>query len=147
MRKIRFKGYNPAYGWLYGDLLEDDTKRIPFAAIITDAGDVLKVDSETVGQLTGLTDCHDVDLYEGDTLYAPRIGRRYVVRWSDGSFVARYTYPDGTYSDQDLYGLLFDHQVVNRGRLMGVVTDGRTTDPRREPTAAKTDQGHEPAGF
>lgn len=118
MRKIRFKGYNPAYGWLYGDLLEDDTKRIPFAAIITDAGDVLKVDSETVGQLTGLTDCHDVDIYEGDTLYAPRIGRRYVVRWSDGSFVARYMCPDGTYSDQDLYGLLFDHQVVKQKAVL-----------------------------
>lgn len=132
MRKIRFKGYSHVYGWLFGNLLEDTTKLGPVAVIITDTGDALKVDPETVGQLTGLTDCHGVDIYEGDTLYAPRIGRRYVVRWSDGSFVARYMYPDGTYSDQDLYGLLFDHQVVNRGHLMGVVTDGRTTDTGRK---------------
>lgn len=137
MRQIRFRGFNPLYGWLYGDLCHcganlTGPEPVPIVAIVADDGTAMEVDPESVGQLTGLTDCHGVDIYEGDTLYAPRIGRMYEVCWSDGSFVARSKhYP--TDSLVDLYGLLFDHQVVNYGCRREVMTlHGRATDAGRK---------------
>lgn len=83
MREIKFRGRKlvgeDAGKWVYGwlgtnikgnTIIKDDNAQFPVA-----------VDADTIGQYTGMKDCNEVEIYEGDIVFdADECG---VVEWDD----------------------------------------------------------------
>lgn len=84
MRKYKFRGKRHNNGeWIYGDLIENQGRYFIYHATsettIEDNDDskitiiAVDVESGTVGQFTGKTDCDKTDIYEGDILIEPSV--------------------------------------------------------------------------
>lgn len=101
MREIKFRGIRLDNGeWVYGDLLHckgDDAGRV---FIKTDTG-LFEVDSNTVGQFTGLKDKNGRDIWEGDIFK------------EDGSGIVRSVFrvPGGLAFEDNPVSFGYDHRA------------------------------------
>ncbi|MBR5948638.1 MAG: hypothetical protein IKZ82_08360 [Clostridia bacterium] len=104
-RPIIFRGKTACDGsWIKGDLIGISSDFKPVQFIRCSYSEVYKVDPETVGQFTGLHDCENRDIYEGD-----------IIRWADRSYYELYLdskdnpedYVEGGFDDLFEYGVVY----------------------------------------
>ena len=90
MRTIKFRGKSiDGKEWLYGDLVSSaDKKRFAILVNNKKSYDECEVAPETIGQFTGLCDCNDNKIYEGDIVEWEKDGLMYVVKFWYGMFYA-----------------------------------------------------------
>lgn len=86
MRPIKFRGKGRRTGnWFFGNLYIDMYGCTHIFSLEVGG---LEVDSETIGQFSGLYDCDGAEIYEGDILEWDRDGLLYIVRFWLGMFCA-----------------------------------------------------------
>lgn len=121
MRTIKFRGKSIlTYEWFYGDLVHSaDKKRTAILVNDKDSYDECEVDSETIGQFTGLYDAHGKRIYEGDILKWKADNRLYAVIFNWGMF-----YASVEVCNQEIYGGFPLHALVEQGvEIVGNIYD------------------------
>ncbi len=101
MRTIKFRGKSILTDeWFYGDLVHSaDKKRTAILVNDKDSYDECEVDSETIGQFTGLYDENGKEIYEGDILKWKADNLLYAVVFNWGMF-----YASVEVCNQEIYG-------------------------------------------
>lgn len=91
MEIVKFKAKSILDGaWVQGDLIHKDDGKI---AILRNGINVSEVDPSTVCQFTGLKDCENQDIYEGDIL-AEKECPEFEVGYINCTFAAAYVGDD-----------------------------------------------------
>lgn len=99
MRTIKFRGRRLDNGeWVYGSLIQNVTDKgvnvafiVPYLPCASEPHDMwtaemFRVNPSTIGQLTGLTDSNDKEIYEGDIVMC--------YRKNEGKFISVVMYLD-----------------------------------------------------
>ena len=92
MREIKFRAKSGTQ-WRYGDLYHNECGDTMIYEPQTVNGWRIKVDPETVGQFTGLTDEDGREIYEGDIIKVRtqnpywRFRRNFVVTWGEDGWL------------------------------------------------------------
>ena len=138
MREIKFRGFRTVQkGWIYGNLIVDEngTKYIVENKLFSEDGHHLVysetdepvfINSDTVGQYTGVHDSNGKEIYEGDIVVNAR-GECYVVKFIEK--YARFSFwkPDIVFASG-----LIDHgnfyvmgNIWENPEMLGGVNDER----------------------
>lgn len=101
LRRIDFRGKSILTDeWFYGDLVHSaDKKRTAILVNDKDSYDECEVDSETIGQFTGLYDAHGKEIYDGDIVKWKADNLLYAVIFNWGMF-----YASVEVCNQEIYG-------------------------------------------
>lgn len=93
MREILFRGKRIDNGeWIYGDLINAGFSHVDGSPVVFIQNDVdeYEVVSETVGQLTGLTDKNGKKIFEGDIVENGGYSEHCIVEYYQGQWIGRY---------------------------------------------------------
>jgi len=136
MREIKFRGFiknsNEKYkelNWFYGDLVRELKTGKTFIIDLNHFDDntklsevMMEVESESVGQYTGLKDKNKNEIYEGDVVKSNGdfSGVKYV-RFIDGFFVATSdsNYSLNQFSDLEIIGNIYENKELAKKWLNG----------------------------
>lgn len=104
MRTIKFRGKSKLNGeWVYGDLVQcmsDDIKIVNSNYPKEISFRIIDIQSDTVGQFTGLRDNNGKEIYEGDYVEVQKDGFGGVVTW----------HPHGYFYIKEPYKFKYDEE-------------------------------------
>ena len=118
-REVIFRGWSPIDGkWIYGSGVHST----PFRTyLLTDAGRLLEVEPETVGEWTGLHSNTGRKIFEGDvvSLFLVRMSFPGVVKFDEKSsafcaWVGKKWIPLNIYDEFEILGNIFDDEDLKK---------------------------------
>lgn len=121
MRKIMFRGKSVRTdNWFFGDLVWYSGDEIPEIQGFDeqDQWQSIEVESETIGQYTGLKDRSGKEIYEDDVVNWAKDCKNYVVTFRDGMFYANVEHcNEGVYGGYPLWILCAESQCEIVGNI------------------------------
>ena len=89
MREILFRGKRIDNDeWVIGSLAAEYYKKHGVMMIAPSEDVIFKVDPDTIGQYTGLTDKNGEKIFEGDIIFDPEMKENHIVEFDEGGFCA-----------------------------------------------------------